>query len=98
MDSAPQRKTYQLLMSVGSALLLFSLLMNLYLVWRNVQLYRESQNKAVRVQRMETEFREWQAFFAEMLEYSKRQPAVDPILQKYMVKPTAAPTPAPKAR
>jgi len=95
MDSTAQRQTFQLLASVGAALLLFSIIFNLYLVWRNVSLYRESERRAVRIQRIENDVREWQAFFAELLEFSKAHPSVNPIVQKYLAQP---PGPAPKSR
>lgn len=90
MDPAGQQKTFQILAAVGAALLLFFLVFNVYLVWRNVDLYRESHRKAVRLQKIDNDVREWQALFQELVEYSKTHPAIDPVLQKYFLKPPSA--------
>jgi hypothetical protein len=87
MQANERRKLFQLVIVVGIALVCLNLLISLVMVWRNVQLYRESQNKAVRVQRMEADMREWQSFMADLVEYSRRQPAIEPILQKYVARP-----------
>ncbi len=82
---------YRLLMPVGAALLLFSLLFNLFVVWRNIQLQRETQRKAIRLQQIETQVQDWQMFFQDLTAYSARQPAIDPILQRYGLKAAGPP-------
>jgi hypothetical protein len=90
-----QQKLFQSLFVAGIAVLSIGLIGNLYLVWRNIGLYRETQRRAIRLQVMESQMREWQQFLGELAEYSRQQPAIDPILQKYLVKQSA---PASKSR
>lgn len=83
MSSLAQQKLHQLITSAGAALLVFCLLCNAYFVWRNVNLHRETHTKAVRLQQIEAQVRDWQQLFQDLAAYSARQPAIDPILQKY---------------
>ena len=95
MEPVARQKNLQLITAGGAAMLLVCVCVNLYQVYRNVALYRESQRRAVRIAKMEAEMREWQQFLSELVEYSKRQPSIDSVLQKYMVKQSA---PASKPR
>jgi hypothetical protein len=88
-----QKKVFQLCAALGGAALAFSLLFSLYAVWRNVNLHRTTQAKAFRVQQMDNQAREWQAFFAELIAYSDQHPSLNPVLEKYRLK-----QPAPSAR
>ncbi len=95
MGPEPQQKALRIITALGTAILLLSLIVNVYLVWKNVGLYRETQRKAVRLSSMESQMRDWQQFMLELVEYSHKQPALDPVLQKYMIKQS---TPATKPR
>jgi hypothetical protein len=86
MSNLAQQKMQQLVGLIGSAVLTLSLLINAYLVWRNVSLHRETGNKAMRLQQIEVQVRDWQQLFQELVAYSNKQPALDPILQKYGLK------------
>ncbi len=86
MSNVGPQKTHQLITTIGCALLAVSLLFNVYIVWRNIGLHRETQRKAVRLQQIELQVRDWQQLFQELVVYSNKQPAIDPILQKYGLK------------
>ena len=94
MGPAQQQKPLHIIAAVGASILLLSLIINVYLVWKNRDLYRETQRKAVRLSSIEGQMRDWQQFMMELVEYSRKQPALDPVLQKYMIKqstPTTKP-------
>jgi hypothetical protein len=92
MSNLAQQKLHQLVGVIGSAVLIFSLLFNAYFVWRNISLHRESANKAMRLQQIEGQVRDWQQLFQELLAYSSRQPTLDPVLQKYGLKTSTVST------
>ncbi|MSR64554.1 MAG: hypothetical protein EXS18_02095 [Verrucomicrobiae bacterium] len=86
MSNLAQQKIHQLTGMIGSVVLMFSLVINAYFVWRNINLHREAGNKALRLQQIEVQFRDWQQLFQELIVYSNKQPALDPVLQKYRLK------------
>lgn len=93
-QAGAMERNFRLVTSIGTALLAFSLLFNAYVVWRNRQLHKDTQYKAIRLQQIEVQSRLWQQFIQDMRTYSATRPAVDPILQKYGLKegmPTTKP-------
>lgn len=86
MSNLAQQKTHQLIIMIGGAVLAISLISNAFFVWRNISLHRSTHEKAVRLQQIELQVRDWQQLFQELLAYSNKQPALDPILQKYGLK------------
>jgi len=86
MSNGTQLNTHQLIVKIGAGILALILLFNVYLVWRNIGLHRQTYSKSIRIQQIEMQVRDWQQLFQELLAYGSRQPALDPILQKYGLK------------
>lgn len=79
-------KALRVLTLAGILMLGVVLLYDAYLVWRKVQLHRETDGHSKRLQQIDAKTREWQMLFQNLVAYSVRQPEIDPILQKYGLK------------
>ena len=85
---------YRFFILAGIFLLALILLYDAHLVWRNVQLYRQTDQHTLRLQQIDAETRDWQMLIQDLIAFSSREPAIDPILQKYGIKdPSASPQP-----
>lgn len=91
MNESASHPIQRLLVAIGAALLLLSVICNLAFVWRNVSLHRELISSMARFQELTRTQQSITAIAQDLVNLAPQYPWLAPILQKYGLMPPTAP-------